>query len=86
MTMKFSIIGFIAFFLAACSSNVKQEGEKLAELNETAFLGGGITVIYDEDGDFQAIACDPAATNKVTHQSKLLRNLRTLHKSEDVFF
>ena len=64
MKNSFLIIGMIVCFFTACTVNLDPASKNVKDLNNTVFLGGGITIIYDDEGDFQSITS--VATSRVT--------------------
>jgi len=60
----FSILFVTIFLLGACSSTPEPEGQKVKPPIKTEFLGGGLTIAYDEDGAFKSITS--VSTSKVT--------------------
>lgn len=64
MKSNILIIALLLSFLTACSFNFEPESNKVKALNNTEFLGGGIKIIYDDEGDFLSITS--LATSRVT--------------------
>ena len=64
MKINFLNVGFIVCFFTACTLNLEPDSKKVKALNNTDFLGGGITIIYDDEGDFKSITS--VATSRVT--------------------
>ncbi len=64
MKKSYLLIGLIALFISACSSTPEPEAQKDKASIKTEFLGGGLTIAYDEDGEFQSITS--VSTSKVT--------------------
>ena len=60
----FSILFVTIFLLGACSPTPEPEAQKVKAPIKTEFLGGGLTIAYDEDGEFQSITS--VSTSKVT--------------------
>ena len=58
------IIFFLSLLVVACTNIAEKEVEKAKALIKTEFLGGGITVTYDESGNFKSMTS--TSTSKVT--------------------
>jgi hypothetical protein len=50
--------------LSACTFTPEPEEQKVKTPIKTEFLGGGLTIAYDEDGEFQSVTS--VSTSKVT--------------------
>ena len=64
MKKSYLLIGLIALFVSACSPTPEPEAQKVKAPIKTEFLGGGLTIAYDEDGEFQSITS--VSASKVT--------------------
>jgi hypothetical protein len=64
MKRSYLLIAFIILFVSACSFTPEPQAQNVKALIKTEFLGGGLTIAYDEDGEFQSITS--VSTSKVT--------------------
>jgi hypothetical protein len=58
------LIGFLVLFVSSCTSTPEPKKTKNNASIKTEFLGGGLTIAYDKNGEFQSITS--ISTSKIT--------------------